>query len=489
MSFDREEQKSKHQQHIQTILQCDMDELKQKEINGKHIQENIKACKTRIGELRIAINRISYLEQAIDNLLTENKLTQTQKDILITYIKELPVEDQKNTMTGILTAVQFKSFAQKNNFARHQNPALMTEILGIGKAIDQVEHALTLSSLPEHHKNEYQEKLSQISNGLILINQNEADIENALTIFIAENIANSDELNTISHHTDNKKTEVLVIPPDEIDLDLATVIHMRAKNSHEKEDTFIMMSFEQFNEIMHDNQLVHEVTKLSFLHHGVDEFGYVSEIENYINHLPDLEEIVLRGCGTANEPTGKPTLYVVKMSNTPYDQKAPIQGNESLVVQQKEDESGEIMTKVSWMAENTRHEIQNITGIPKIAKNKPSDEELKSLEHIKGLPLLKHSNTYISSVRATFFNPDKAISTADKFQAKKVLRRARTESAVSSEGDLLSEVLDNMNAEQKAKVSVKAYIGGYEVRQQRILPSQAHGYGNAPKALRIGPKK
>jgi hypothetical protein len=71
--------------------------------------------------------------------------------------------------------------------------------------------------------------------------------------------------------------------------DLATVIQMRAKISSDKGNKLVVISSDEFGKMIKNDQKINGVTKLSFLHHGYSEFGYVNKISNYIEHLPDLK--------------------------------------------------------------------------------------------------------------------------------------------------------------------------------------------------------
>ena len=297
---------------------------------------------------------------------------------------------------------------------------------------------------------------------------------------------------------ENKNTELLIINHEGPDSDLSGVIGMREDICRAKGNKLVVMKFDDFDKMMKDVQ-VKGITKLSFLHHGANEFGYKENISGYINHLPDLSKIVLRGCGTAKIPKEAPVkgapVYEIKKTKG-YDEKASVQGDNQLVIQQKV-EDGKTLTKVSW---KTEEGIQELAGIDTVSlinldkkdkKNKKyekiTDAQITALELIEGMPLLKHSAGYVTSLKNTFFDPTKAISKEDLIKTKKAVRRARTEQ-VSTQDDLLSEILSEMTPDQKAKISVKAYVGAYAVDQGRVIPGTSHGYDNEPKAVRIGPK-
>jgi len=230
------------------------------------------------------------------------------------------------------------------------------------------------------------------------------------------------------------------------------------------------------------------------------EFGYVNPIASYIDNLPDLKEIVLRGCGTAGEPETKPDMpYDVKKVEVPYEQQVQLQGNNQLVIQQKETENNTILTKLSWMQQDSKgsfkREVMETEEIEKITQKKLTTQQLQSLEKTPGVPLLKHSNEYVCSQRRLFFNKDQALFRDQQAQIKKAIRRARTEDIPGMErgtsvgkNSTLLDVLDKMTPEQKNRVSVKAYVGGYEVYQGRVLPTDDHGQSTSPKSLRVGPK-
>ncbi|MGQ3890317.1 hypothetical protein ACQUW5_15050 [Legionella sp. CNM-1927-20] len=135
------------------------------------------------------------------------------------------------------------------------------------------------------------------------------------------------------------------------------------------------------------------------------------------------------------------------------------------------------------------HEVRDIANVSKITGKTPSDEQLTCLESIPGMPLLKHSSDYVGLLKTAFFNKNKRISPEELINTKKAVYRARTEPASAfTKKDVLSQVVSSMTDEQRARVSVKAYVSGYQVHQGRVIPGKNHDQDNAPKAVRIGPK-
>lgn len=350
--------------------------------------------------------------------------------------------------------------------------------------------------LIEKNDLEYEKMEQELDNNLklqtMLDEQFEIEEEKIAIAFKAENNFNIDDLNVLC--SKHKKAELLIIDgQNKVNFDLAPVIKMRATQSMKKGNQLIIMPFEEFHALMQGDQLVSKLTKLSFLHHLTHEFGYVSNMPGYIDHLPHLKEIVLRGCGTAARVKNKIPVYEAKISDVSYESRPSFQGVNQLVIQQKNDVDGKILTKVSWRTidpetnDSVWHEIVDIENVPMIlVGQQPSDAQLSALECIPQMPLLKHSHIYSNALKNTFFDERKSISSEDLAKAKKVVHRARTQSESVGDG-FLSEILDGMTPGQKAKVSIKAYIGGYKVYHGRIIPMQGHGFDNQPKAVRVGP--
>lgn len=324
------------------------------------------------------------------------------------------------------------------------------------------------------------------------------------TIFTAEKFTNAEQLKRLCEEMakhGKKHIEIMVIEAEDLDNDdLASVILMRAKNAAKKGNELILMSFDNFNKIMDEKVPIDGVSKLSFLHHAQYEFGYVKKINDYIDHLPAVKEIILRGCGTAARPnTMQPHRHKVKLAapnTSPYD-KPPFIHNEdycSLIVQQKvvPEQVGntivdKVYTKVSWRDPETKQCTNNpiiATNVALITDNHPTDYHLKQLEQNERMPLLNYSNIHIKSIRNTFFNPSEEMSHEELAHTKKIVRRANTETIATSKNDLLSKVLDVMGEKRREKVAVKAYISAYTVLYGRVVPTDDHGQGYGPKAVR-----
>lgn len=476
-----------HEEYINTILNYDFDVYDSITNKQLELYDQRALYEAELKQVLIVSNRVTFVEHFLNNL-PDAQITKVHKDAIRAYIQqgvELKWPISNYLRTGPLI---------KLKRALPDGP-IWSKLDELFKQIDRVEDAqLSLSGNKEHYV-KLLAQLKSISNlNDSLTEQAKNENEVISKIFYAEDIVTADELKSLCLHTSNKKTELMIIEgSDSIDYELAAVIHMKAKRASEKGNQLVIMSFDQFKKIIRTAQEIHGVTKLSFLHHGDSEFGYVNKISDSINHLPDLKEIVLRGCGTAKKPQNNLPVYAVKKINDTYDRKASVQGENQLLVQQKENTDGKIITKISWRAIDPRekksllHEIRDIENIPLITEKYPSDEQLAALESIPEIPLLKHSSLYINALKNTFFDPTKKISAKELADTKKAVRRARTESA-HTQDDLLSEVLGKMTSDQKDRISVKGYVGGYRLHQGRVIPATSHDYENESKAVRVGSK-
>jgi len=491
MSLDRV---TLHQKYIDTILALDLEPMM---LNQEKLRLMPKLA-DELAELKVMIDRMPFFEKILDESFREGEITEVEKNGITKYIQQWSKEYSLHSNSQGLFNCESQLFGRnKKRFNLPNKTSLWEKLIEVSKSIDRIEDDLTVKV--DKKRDEYIKLQAEFNKLLVTRDQTQKQDETNKEIlnktFGAENISTVEDIQALCRK-DVKKTELLLVSHYS-DPDLASVIQMRAKKCRDKGNELIIMTSDQFLEIMNTNQLIHGISKISFLHHRRDEtYYYKDTISNIINNLPDLTEIVLRGCGTAKKP-GKEfeSVYNVKKVNEPYDKSPSIQGGTQLVIQQKENNEGNILTKVSWMTQEpgsqsyVRHEITDIVSVSKMTGKKPTNDQIKELTCIQGMPLLKHADHYISPLRKTFFDRNAKMSSEDIHNTKKVLRRARTETVPSSQDDLLSEIVSNMTPAQRSKVSVKAYVAGYNVHQNRVLPDHMHGHDTSPKAVRVGPKR
>ena len=510
MSLDRE--LIQHREHAITISRFELEQLaKHRDSIHKTRASLVTECQKFdpvISKMRIHTNRPTIFKKLLPGLLDKeisnanlniDPITTHQQSLILDAVGECTETFPNETVSQNLNRLLFKIRLKRAEMTESQKEIVMAILRKIASIADQLEDRLTLESLSQNEEQQDKFiKLREEQNNLIQqINDNDIilnDIDKQLkTAFKPESISTSVELKNLISKMSAKNIEILVLGPEkDLDFDLAAVIKMRMQKAAESGRECICLSFDNFNKIMQEGHDIPGVNKLSFLHHGDAEFGYANKISHYIEHLPDLTDVVLRGCGTAKEPAfTKQIYYEPKLSPAPYDKMPPLLGETSLAIQQKE-ENGKIITKISWATidPNTNkritHQIPNITSISKITK-KPTDDQLSQLSQIQGMPLLKHSNQLIHSTRNTFFDTSKKLAPDEIHHAKKVFRRARTESVTHSNNDLLSQVWNNMTPKQQQRIAVKAYMGAYAVEQGRVVPSDEHDQAKLPKAVRINP--
>jgi len=496
---------TEHQEFIRSFLMLDLEAMHENNERLKIAKQNKHAYEEQLEKLKVFVDRPAAFESTLNKLLDKNVIGLDKKEAIISYIKLL-TQEKKLMSDGFdfrnSFFIQHRSTLQ---FPSGQRVQVWEALIEASELIDKAEDKLTVSALAADQQalSEYQELRKKLNDTLAFIDQcekqNKQDEADLSKVFQTESISNIKDYNTLRGHWGDKTLEILVLEPEaEGKADLAAVIQMRAKKNHEKGREFLVLSFEDFTALMASNEPIQGVTKLSFLAHGDKEFGFLDNISKYINQLPQLTDIVLRGCGTAKEITPSEAIYVVRKANEPYEKKPSIQGESQLVIQQTESEEGKILTKISWVTydpENNakiRHEKTNIEGLPLITKKRLTEDQLQLLEQIPGVPLLQHEDVSVKAQRNLFFNKKETISAEDLAKTKKAVRRARTETKMplreyleQNYNDLLSQTLNKMEPEQKNRISVKAYIGGYEVRQGRVVPERQHDQEKYPKALRL----
>jgi hypothetical protein len=497
MSTGREEY-MKHRERMQSIVAYDVEDkmqsIAEKNLAVNAIQAQMEVCKKRLIEIGIQTYE-SMLNDLLVDLRNKNEITEDEMSEILRYIKNQMSSDDRSITTKLACnlIIEFNSHRKEREIMgcmpSNIKESIQEELAYTAFSVNQ--YAIRNNAEYQRLKKEFKD-LDQMKCGLEVQIGHESQVCRAK--IEPENL-NTQELKNLCNQIGNKNIEILIIKSeDSMNLDLASVIQMRTKSALSKGNELILMTVDTFHSIALSND-IHGVDKLSFLHHGdiEHEFGYAQHIQTYINHMPQLREIVLRGCGTAENPAyDKKPVYTAKVM--PYDKPPSFQGDETsqLIIQQEQRED-KLYTKVSWKeidpaTGNLVIIEKNTTSLRKIDGKKPTDQQLLALEQIEGMPLLKHGSDYVRSMRDIFFSENKEISRDELTKVKKALPRARTESATHSEKDLLAKILNNMTPEQRTRVSVKAYVGGYHVMHGRVRPDTGHDRNTEPKAARVGPK-
>ncbi len=493
-----------HQQFIKSIREVDFDAERQCTENYITMDTALCAEKSRyqkkLSALRITVNRRDYFLKTLNEWLELGIISPEKKEAILKYI-DFTKKEKILLGKGFGVYPFFIMNCDAYGLSYQEDTNLWATLNSIGKQVDQEEDKKTLEALVGDKHTLYCDLKDKLNANLIraatIDKEYQLHEKRICDLFKSEIIASVADLKALCDDSEGKKLELLVIESDsdETDYDFAAVIQMRANKNIEKGRDLVVLSFEQFEKLMEANEPIDGITKLSFLHHGSKEFGYVERMASYIDNLPYLKRIVLRGCSTAGDSCKTPDMtYVAHKTSAPYEEPALIQGDNQLIVQQKEMPNGTLLTKLSWWSENShgplKIELKDIEGIEKITQKKLTDEQLQALENIPGVPFLRHSNEYIALQRSRFFNQDQALSKDELAQAKKAMRRSRTEliSCSDLEHSRLRDVLEKMTDKQKESVSVKAYFGAYGVNHGRVVPVERHGQSKFPKAARVGPK-
>lgn len=313
----------------------------------------------------------------------------------------------------------------------------------------------------------------------------------------------SKEEKTQKKEEKTQDTELLILI-DPLDLDLLKVINMRAKVCQEKGNELIVMSYKDFSSVMSENPAptIRGINKLSFLHHsarGMDlaEEPYAEKVGAFAKQMPDLREIVLRGCGTTQLGKGQITKekdfqtkkHTIKFANA---ENQDLQGSLIVNLFQKKNEFGKLITYITYKdSSGTIHKEQSDL-IPESNKKTGVTEELfLALQNqFRNLPPIQPptpTSQRVAELRTAFFNPNAQMTKEEKKQAKACIRRARTEVTLQhAEGSFAKKVTDSLDKAQCSHISVKAYIGGYEAGPDRAIAFRSTD--NTPKALENKPK-
>lgn len=446
----------------------------------------------KINTLKQRIDRKSHFDIFFSNLENDANIPDIAKQLMRQYFENFLINDVFITLNLDKFFQQLDKFT-KLSMTPSQIKNLKDKVYQEILWVEKMEEEATMRSLfnDKSKQSEYLQLVSDLRKYIAL----DKNLKNNLTelslheIYKSEQISNIQEL--INSNRKNR-VEIMVVDFTKLNFDLALVIQMRAKSALKKGNDLIVMDLKDFHDSLDKNDKLTGVTKLSFLHHVKEDFGYVEKINHYIDHLPDLNEIVIRGCGVSIPHTTEPQ-YSVKISKVPFDKAAPVQGETDLILQQEEKE-GKIYTRATWASiDKTNHKrmIKTIDPILNVSKisGRPTEEQLCELEQNKEIPFLKHGNTYINSLRDKFFNIHQTLSPNETQKAKKAFRRARTETLTQPTDDYLSKIWNTMTAEQRKRVSLKGYAGGYQVRKDRIIPEHKHDQMHMPKAGRFGPKR
>lgn len=309
-----------------------------------------------------------------------------------------------------------------------------------------------------------------------------------------------------------KKVELLLVADIGIDPDLLGVIQMRAAASREKGNVLVVMGYESYEALMkkEPKPVLKGITKLSFLHHGghIREdlssqlfVDYTPHVGTFARQMPDLKDIVLRGCGTADpvkaeeekkkeQPVAAGRLHNLKIVAAGKNiENLQLQGD-VILLQQKSLAEGKIETLVKYRDKTTQRPMTKKLENIHLVK---SDKEL-SLDELRAIsdsadqtPLKLHQEKSREFSLKAFFDPDRRMTKEERTSAKQYILRARTEPTADFGQDATligKRVRDSLLAAKCQNITVKAYIGGYGPGQERAIPFKSHQYEKQPKALR-----
>ncbi len=309
-----------------------------------------------------------------------------------------------------------------------------------------------------------------------------------------------------------KKIELLLLFSDSNTcplamIELRDVIRLRQKICREKGNMLIVLPHNAYQALVKSSLPILEITKLSFLHHYSQEgrnsifnpkdLSYAEKAGKYARNLPDLKEMVLRACATTSPIKPQKTYALILLKNTKNIENTVINEN-SIVILQKF-KHGQLTTQVKYIDPNTNQET--IKNIPDMMKkhnsiNDFSETELQNISTICGISLKSShvedtdqsdSKELISSFFGkSFQNPD-AMERDNIKKVKQLAVRARTETRedFGSEPSIARTVREKLLEDKCNGITVKAYIGGYAVLQDRVIPDRSHDYHKYPKAIRV----
>lgn len=492
----------KHDKYTELILSFDFNEWQEHSntINAERrkLEDEYKLQLKEFNKLKVLVNRVSYFEAILDNWVANGRITPEKKQAYIKYI-ELAQNEKISAECFEINDIVTKH--KKELGFKDDDLNLWPELNIIGKKVDSDEVDSTLTELCDEDYARFQhlqKTLPDLSRQISECEEKEKHNNQILKDFFKpEDITSIEDINKVCEDT-NGQVELLIIRNGKVDVDLAAVIQMRAQISKEKGNKLIVLSMDQFTNLIAQGPIAN-VTKLSFLHHSTFSFGYEENISEYINKLPDLKELVLRGCGTVpGSETNSDIEFVVTKTETSYENKAQILGTNQIVLQQKDMGETGILTKISWNQQmpdgSYSRQEREFMGMEKITSKKLTDKQLQALEKLVETPLLKYSDAYKKEQREIINKSSDHNITSEQYKSmKQSLRRMRTETVKSvkdlkEDDSLMHDILGNMTDEQKNRVAVKAYVGGYKVVQGKVIPDIDHGRSTESKAIRVSSK-
>lgn len=443
------------------------------------IEKNVEA----LSNFRQTMNRQKELTEILDFLVLDKSITITAKNEILNYFSQEKLQHMTMSEISILSGNLVSKTDKKVDMKSYST---WKKICSACESIDKKEDRLSV--IHEETGKEYSRIKSELR-------KNKTRLEKLIDLvtytrddaFSPDKMKLHEMLALCKSGPENIELLIIVGRMDEI---LAKVIQMRAIKADKNGNALILMTFDNLKKIMKKDLKIEKIDKISFLHHLDQAGAYLDCIGTIADKMPDLKEIVLRGCATVTDEPVEKLDREIKVANEPYETTPNIQAN-CIYIQQK-NVDGHILTKVTWRENNKPdlHEIKDIKSITKINKKKLTDEQIESLQSIDEIPLFKTNNNFIKRSRDIFFKTERVLTDEEKKRAKKTLIRARTENsrAKVQQNDAQFFVLSMLSKEQKERISVKAYVGGYEVMHQRVMPDNNHGYQGKPKAIRIGQK-
>ncbi|OGT45509.1 MAG: hypothetical protein A3E83_05545 [Gammaproteobacteria bacterium RIFCSPHIGHO2_12_FULL_41_20] len=306
---------------------------------------------------------------------------------------------------------------------------------------------------------------------------------------------------------EEKPVELCIILENTLDDDLRNVILMRARECEKKGKFFIVIDQATALILATESKASFALEKLSLLHHwsqqrktttflfeDSQEPEQVQEkitslVARLVEKTPTLQEIVLRGCGTAGEPLNYADFHPkkIRVISKHKDIEKETLDTTTLLIQQKTD--GDRITTLFRYYDNRigGYITKTENDFPLLPANKPIESFIQIYLQKNHLPAIDTTQK-TPSLSQRFFQPG-PMNHDERKQVKRTTLRARTEQVAEfPEHSMVDNVRKRLSAIGRENISVKGYIGGYQALDDRTAGFTDSGYTKYPRALRRGRK-
>lgn len=337
---------------------------------------------------------------------------------------------------------------------------------------------------------------------------NEMDVTSAFVAFneIRDTVKSSNKVELLL--TVKNSVNSWLKEDESMDWEHFYVIRMRQKVCHDKGNALIVMPMNIFHSFINAHHVIPDIQKLSFLHHYSNddnserdyrkfEFVFVDNLGDYAKQMPNLTEIVFRGCGVALPPSEKINFSLASAKK--YDLKliesniSSKQVNSNTILIMQEEKENTVLTHLKYKDKDGNSMLLHppLTNIHKLKSTKDlSAVELQAISTACGECALKAFEPDDSSARkqlVTRFFSAQPISKEELKKVKLHAIRATTQKMKKFEdGSMASSAVTSL-AEAKCEndITLKAIVGPYSVVNGMVVPEVKHGYESDPKAIEV----